>query len=76
MTEDKFAAITYGLVNNHGFVDGNKRIGIAGMLLLLRINGFILAYSQDELVVLGLSIADGTMDELGIREWINHHKKN
>lgn len=75
-TEDKVAAITYGLVSNHGFVDGNKRIGIAAMLLLLQLSGYILAYSQDDLVVLGLSIADGTMDELGIREWINQHKKN
>jgi hypothetical protein len=25
---DKIAVITYSLINNHGFVDGNKRIGI------------------------------------------------
>jgi death-on-curing protein len=35
MTEDKIAAIILGLVNNHGFVDGNKRVGIAVMLLYL-----------------------------------------
>ena len=29
MTDDKIAATTFGLVNNHGFVDGNKRVGIS-----------------------------------------------
>nr|WP_249030702.1 Fic family protein [Sporomusa acidovorans] len=30
--EAKIAATAYGLVNNHGFVDGNKRIGVAALL--------------------------------------------
>lgn len=33
--EEKAAAIGVGLIQNHGFVDGNKRIGIAAMLLIL-----------------------------------------
>ena len=74
MTEDKIAAITFGLVNNHGFVDGNKRVGIAVMLLLLKLNGYTLQYSQEELIVIGISIADGSMDEVAIKEWINQHK--
>lgn len=44
--EAKIAATTYGLVSNHGFIDGNKRIGVAAMLLLLRLNGYELWYSQ------------------------------
>lgn len=35
---DKVAVTTYSLINNHGFIDGNKRIGIVVMLLLLKIN--------------------------------------
>ena len=75
MTDDKIAATTFGLVNNHGFIDGNKRVGIAVMLLLLKLNGYSLQYSQKELVSMGVSIADGSMDELGIKEWINQQKK-
>lgn len=75
MTDDKIAATTFGLVNNHGFIDGNKRVGIAVMLLLLKLNGYTLQYSQEELILMGISIADGSMDELGIKEWINQHKK-
>jgi death-on-curing protein len=46
------------------------------MLLLLKLNGYSLKYSQQELIVMGISIADGSMDEVGIREWINQHKKS
>lgn len=63
------------IVNNYGFIDGNKRVGIAVMLLLLKLNGYTLQYSQEELIVMGISIADGSMDELGIKEWITQHKK-
>jgi death-on-curing protein len=72
--EAKIAAITYGLVNNHGFVDGNKRIGVTAMLLLLRLNEYRLMYNQDELVEFGLGLATGTIDEASIRQWIEHHK--
>ena len=75
MTDDKIAATTFGLVNNHGFIEGNKRVGIAVMLLLLKLNGYTLQYSQEELIIMGISIADGRMDELGIKKWINQHKK-
>ena len=37
--EAKAAAIAHGLGANHGFVDGNKRVGVAVMLLILRKNG-------------------------------------
>jgi len=74
MTDDKIAATTFALVNNHGFIDGNKRVGIAVMLLLLKLNGYTVQYSQEELFLMGISIADGSMDELGIKEWIHQHK--
>ncbi|MCR4437381.1 MAG: type II toxin-antitoxin system death-on-curing family toxin [Eubacteriales bacterium] len=72
-TEDKIAAITYSLIKNHGFVDGNKRIGIAVMLLLLQLNNIRIQYTQKELIELGLGIADGSIDEKGIKRWIISH---
>ena len=59
----KIAVTTYSLVKNHGFVDGNKRIGIALMLLLLRLNRIQVRYEQEELVELGLGIAEGLYKE-------------
>lgn len=71
--EDKIAVITYGLINNHGFVDGNKRIGVSVMLLLLRLNGINIQYTQNALVKLGMDIAKGAIDEKEIKQWIKDH---
>lgn len=72
--EAMIAAITFGLVNNHGFIDGNKRVGIAAMLLLARLNGIRLSYTQNELIVLGLGVAEGSIDEARIIDWIKEHQ--
>ncbi len=69
----KIAVITYSLIKNHGFVDGNKRIGIATMLLHLKMNMISVSYTQQELVDLGLRIADGTFNEADIENWISTH---
>ncbi len=71
--EDKISVITYSLVNNHGFVDGNKRIGVAVMILLFRLNDIKVNYSQKELIDLGLGIADGFLKENEIKQWIKKH---
>lgn len=72
--EDKISAITQGLVNNHGFVDGNKRIGVSVMVLLLKLNNIHIEYAQLELIELGLKVADGTFSEKDIKIWINNKK--
>jgi death-on-curing protein len=70
----KIAVITYSLINNHGFVDGNKRIGVAVMLLLLKLNGVTVNYTQEELVELGLKTADDKMTDKDIEQWIKGHR--
>jgi death on curing protein len=67
---DKISAITFSLISNHGFIDGNKRIGVAVMIFLLRINNIEIKYSQKDLVELGLGVASGKIKESGIYEWI------
>ena len=69
----KAAAICCGLTQNHGFVDGNKRIGVTAMLLVLRQNGILLQYTQAELVTLGLSLAQGQMDVAEVEAWLQAH---
>ena len=71
----KVSVVTFSLIKNHGFVDGNKRIGVAVMLLLLRLNGYSIRYSQDELVQLGLGTAEGKLNEKDIEEWIIRHRE-
>jgi len=69
----KAAAVCCGLVSNHGFIDGNKRIGIAALLLILQKNGIKLQYTQQELIKLGLDLAQGVMDVSECILWIEEH---
>ncbi len=47
--QQKAARLAFGLVKNHAFVDGNKRISAHTMLVFLALNGIELAYEQVEL---------------------------
>ena len=73
-TEEKCANICYCIVKNHPFVDGNKRMGIYMMLILLEYNDRNLIYSQDELVDLGMGIANGRYLQEYIQQWILSHE--
>lgn len=57
--QQKAARLCYGLVKNHPFIDGNKRIGAHVMLVFLAINGIELAYIQQELADIILHVAAG-----------------
>lgn len=72
--EEKCANICFCLINNHPFIDGNKRIGIYVMLVLLEYNSIHIDFSQKELIDLGIGIADGNLLQNNIVEWINKHK--
>ncbi len=71
--EEKASRLAYGIIKNHPFVDGNKRIGVLVMLVFLELNSIFLKYSDEELVVLGLSVADGSMSNVEILMWIKSH---
>ena len=72
---DKAAQLCYSLINNHPFVDGNKRMGIHLSLLFLKLNGQTLLFSQKELVECGLNIASGKMNKNAIKELFLGHNK-
>jgi len=72
--EEKAARLMYSLTNNHAFVDGNKRIGIFTMLMILKLNNVSIKYTQAELISLGLSVADGKTNYDEILIWIIEHK--
>lgn len=69
----KTAAVCHGLIANHGFVDGNKRVGIAVMCLILQKNNTAISYTQSDLIALGLGIASGGIDVDAIADWIKVH---
>ena len=69
----KAARLGHSLVSNHPFVDGNKRIGIHTMLVFLAVNGVEIECTQKELIDIGLSLADGTMDAEKLLIWLSLH---
>ena len=72
--EEKGARLGYALISNHAFVDGNKRIGTYIMLTFLEINGIRIQCTDDELVHVGLSVADGSMKYEELLQWVRDHE--
>lgn len=70
----KGARLGYGLICNHAFVDGNKRIGAHAMLLFLSLNGIELEYTQNELSDMILDVAAGNLRFEDMVKWIIKHQ--
>ena len=72
--QEKGARLGFGLISNHAFFDGNKRVGILAMLSFLSLNGIKVQYSDDELINLGISVADGHLGYEGMLKSIKSHE--
>ena len=72
--EEKGARLGYTLISNHAFVDGNKRIGVYIMLTFLEVNGIRLECTNEDIVEIGLSVADGSMGYKELLQWIIDHR--
>ena len=55
------AALHFSLVSNHPFIDGNKRTGLAAMLMFLELNGYSFEEPRHMLVDITLAVASGSM---------------
>ena len=65
---DKAAQLAYGLAKNHGFVDGNKRVAIHAMLVYLDVNNYEIDFSQDEIVKIGMDLAESKLSAENLSE--------
>ena len=72
--QQKAARLCFGLVKNHPFVDGNKRIGAHVMLVFLALNGIELQHTQTELSDIILQLAAGTIQSSDLLDWILTHQ--
>lgn len=72
--QQKGARLGYGLIQNHAFVDGNKRIGAHVMLVFLALNGIELDYTQEELSDMVLAVASGKLSFDAMVKWIAEHQ--
>ena len=70
---DKAAALGHSLIQNHCFMDGNKRVGHAAMEVFLVLNGYEIVATIDEQEQVVLSLASGQMDRPALSEWLKRH---
>ena len=72
--QQKASRLCFGLVNNHPFIDGNKRIGAHVMLVFLALNGIELEYTQYELSSTILKLASNEISYQQLTRWIINHQ--
>jgi death-on-curing protein len=67
------AAYCYGLIKNHGFVDGNRRLGAVACELFLNLNSYRLLADDAELVKMIFAVADGSLSEEELSAWMEKY---
>ncbi len=72
----KAAALGFSLIQNHPFVDGNKRVGHAAMETYLILNGHELIASVDESEAFVLGLASGKIARDELEKWLRKHVKS
>jgi death-on-curing protein len=65
------AAYAFGLVENHPFVDGNKRTGLVVSFTFLKLNGLKMMASEEDAYQTFLNLASGTLSEEALADWIS-----
>jgi death-on-curing protein len=64
------ASLSYGLIKNHAFIDGNKRIGLAALVDMLRVNGHLLTASESQQIAMVLAVASNKMSQAEWTTWV------
>jgi death-on-curing protein len=72
---DMAAASLFHLVENHPFLDGNKRVGTMSALVFLELNGYDFDASDDELTGVVLQVADGKMAKDVLSAFFRQHSR-
>jgi death-on-curing protein len=72
---EKAAALCLALVQNHPFVDGNKRVGHAAMETFLVLNGAEVDAQVGDQERVMLDLAAGRIDKSQLTDWLRQHLK-
>ncbi len=65
------AAYLFHLVQNHPFVDGNKRVGAVSAIVFLLLNGYDFDAPEEEFAELVMSVARGELDKADVAVFIH-----
>jgi len=69
------SAYLFHLVQNHPFVDGNKRVGAVAAIVFLILNGYDFDAPEDEFVEMVLSVARSELDKADVAIFIHRCSK-
>lgn len=74
---DKIVRFGYGLIGNHPFHDGNKRIGALALLTLLKLNGYKVESTNKEFADIIYDVASGSegKDYEELLNWVKEHTR-
>lgn len=72
---DKAAHLANEIIMGHPFLDGNKRTGMSAMLSYLQLNGFNVQATNEEVIEVGLAVAQSKMNKSQLKSWIESHKQ-
>ena len=70
---EKTAALGFSLIQNHPFVDGNKRTGHAALETFLVLNGHEIKAAVDDQQTVLLQVAAGEMKREAFLVWLRAH---
>lgn len=73
-TKEKVVRLAYGLIKNHAFRDGNKRIGALVLLILLELNGYHVTATNTEFADIIMGIAASEKTEEDLLKWVEEHR--
>ncbi len=69
------AAYAFGLARNHPFIDGNKRTAAVVCEVFLELNAYLLLAEDADLYPGFLGLAEGTLSEQELAEWLRLHAR-
>ena len=70
------ASYAFGIARNHAFIDGNKRTAAVVCETFLELNGMVLEATDAELYPLFLALAEGSLTEKELAEWLQSHSRS
>ena len=73
--KEKIIRLAYGLIKNHSFRDGNKRIGALVLLVMLKLNGYRVNATNEEFTDIIMGIAASEKDDEDLKEWVEAHSE-
>lgn len=74
--EERAAKLCFGLIKNHGFIDGNKRTAVHSLECYLYLNDMLLIHTDEELENVAIAVAENMMTFTELTQWVQSHVKH